>query len=53
MDKAQAEIEAIYKEHNPEKIGDVPRLLLKYAGREDMLVRAIKEKYKASKAEKE
>ena len=53
-DRAQKEIEAIYKEHNPDKIGDVPRLLLKYAGREDMLVRAIKEKYKeAGKAEKE
>ena len=42
----QREIEAIYTEHNPSKLGDVPQLLLKYSGREDMLLRAIKHKYK-------
>jgi len=39
-------IREVYKEVNPDKIGDVPTLLAKYAGKERALYMAICEKYK-------
>ncbi len=44
--KALAQIEAIYREHNPDKLGDIPELLAKYDGKEARLLRKIRKKYK-------
>lgn len=41
----QAEIEALYKKHNPSKVASVPGLLKKYKGNEEQLLKKIKEKY--------
>ena len=38
-------IRAYYADVNPEKIGEVPRLLAKYKGREKVLWRALRKKY--------
>lgn len=38
-------LEAFYREHNPEKLGDVPGILAKYEGREDNLFAKLEQKY--------
>lgn len=38
-------LEAFYLEHNPEKLGDVPGILEKYAGRESELFAKLERKY--------
>ena len=51
MDKSEIKkkIVRIYKKNNPSKLSEVDGLLLKYAGKEDDLLKAIKEKYQAGK----
>lgn len=39
-------IEKMYKKHNPSKLADLDGLLVKYKGREDQLLKAIKQKYR-------
>lgn len=51
--EARAAIEAIYAKAAPEKVAEIPRLLQKYAGKEQTLLRAIKKKYKVEAAEVE
>ena len=41
----QAQIEALYRQFNPEKVGQVPDLMAKYAGMEDDLLASVREKY--------
>ena len=38
-------IEGIYQRHDPSKLGDVDRLMTKYAGREPELLKQIRNKY--------
>lgn len=38
-------LEAFYREHNPDKLGSVPRILAKYAGREDDLFAKLERMY--------
>lgn len=38
-------LEAFYREHNPEKLGSVPHILAKYAGREDDLFAKLEKIY--------
>lgn len=38
-------LEAFYREHNPEKLGSVPHILAKYAGREDDLFAKLERMY--------
>jgi hypothetical protein len=40
-------VRGIYTEHNPSKLGNVPALLSKYAGREAVLVGKLRAKYNA------
>lgn len=42
---ARARLEAFYREHNPEKLGDVSGILDKYAGREADLFAKLERKY--------
>ena len=49
----EAEITAIYAEHNPSKLDDVPTLLAKYRGKEEKLLDAIRGKYAISEPEPE
>jgi len=44
--KVLKQIEAIYSEHNPDKLADLPELIAKYAGKEGRLLRKIRKKYK-------
>ena len=39
--KVLKQIEAIYSEHNPDKLADLPELIAKYAGKEGRLLRKI------------
>ena len=41
----EAQIRALYREHNPAKLSDVPSLLTKYRGAEAELLRSIRTKY--------
>ena len=41
----EAQIRALYREHNPAKLSDVPGLLTKYRGAEAELLRSIRTKY--------
>ena len=41
----KAQITAIYKAHNPMKLGDVDMLMKKYKHMEDVLLRRVQEKY--------
>jgi hypothetical protein len=43
--KVRAELTAIYQKHNPEKVGDVDKLLSKYSGKEAKLLRKVKHRY--------
>jgi hypothetical protein len=38
-------VRAIYEKHNPQKLGDVPRILEKYRGREMELLDSLHAKY--------
>ena len=44
-DHCEVEMNKIYARCNPEKLGDVPALVLKYAGKERQLLNAIYKKY--------
>lgn len=46
-----AQVRAIYEQHNPSKVGTVPKLLAKYAGRERTLVAKLKVKNEAAAAD--
>ena len=41
----QREIVALYRQHNPSKVSAVPGLMIKYAGREEEMLRMIRQKY--------
>lgn len=43
--RIREEIEGIYQRHDPYKLGDVDRLMTKYAGREPELLKQIRRKY--------
>ena len=43
-------LRAIYAQHNPAKVADVPRLLAKYEGREAAFLRAVERKYATAPA---
>ena len=43
------EIQDLYKIHNPGKLRDIDKLLTKYAGNEDNLLKAMQKKYSNSK----
>ena len=49
-DSVADELRALYAEHNPAKISDIPRLLSKYRGHEEDLLHAVKQKYRCSPA---
>ena len=50
LDEMKLEIEEIYCVHNPAKLGDVPRILAKYNGREALALKAIQSKYNVAPA---
>jgi hypothetical protein len=43
--QAHAELEAIYKEHCPDKLQNIPVLLGQYSGREALLLKKVRAKY--------
>jgi len=43
-------ITALYQEHNPEKLNDIPALLEKYKGQEEEMIAKIKNKYEKKAA---
>ena len=45
MPGVRQKMEAIYKEHNPEKLGQVNSILFKYKGREEQLLADLEERY--------
>ena len=45
LEEIEAQIEALYKEHNPDKVDKIPGLLEKYKGSETKLLKTIQEKY--------
>lgn len=45
VESARLQLEELYRKHNPGKIADIPRLLLKYAGKEAKLIKKVQEKY--------
>ena len=44
-------LRALYETHNPAKVSDIPRLLLKYQGHEEDLLHAVSQKYQGHGAE--
>lgn len=42
-ESAKLELEEIYRRHNPGKLAYIPRLLEKYAGRESILIRVVRD----------
>jgi hypothetical protein len=42
---ARNQIQKIYKKHNPSKLEGLDNVMAKYAGKENQLLRAVKEKY--------
>ena len=45
VENVETKLTAFYEDHNPEKMGDVPKLLKKFAGREEAMFKALEEKY--------
>lgn len=45
QESTRLELEEIYRKHNPEKLGDLDRLLAKYVGKEDKLLKTVRRKY--------
>eukprot|EP01033_Poteriospumella_lacustris_P011858 gene11858-8453_t len=41
----QRRIEAIYRQHNPQKMAEIPQLMQKYAGKEQELLDRVQKKY--------
>jgi hypothetical protein len=50
VERARQRIEAVYKEHAPEKVAKIDALLRKYAGKESKLADAVEKKYCEQKA---
>ena len=51
MRSISEQVEDFYRVHNPSKLNDIPFILHKYAGKEDVLLEKLKLQYKVTKSE--